>query len=66
MSKPTHFKSFACTIDNNPEEHSCAQLNAWIDRNPLVEVVDWNSVLADGSGYVFIITVQYTGEETAP
>ena len=59
--KDTRFKSFLCAAtDNNPDLHSCEQLNKWLDDNPDVDIVDWNSVLADGHGYVFIITLQYT------
>lgn len=57
MAKVQRVKSFCKAIDNNKGRHTCDVANEWLRNHPTAELVDWKIALADGSGYMFLMTL---------
>lgn len=57
MAKIRRIKSFYEPLDNNPDSHSCNRANIWLRLRPWAKLIDWRVALADGQGYMYLISL---------
>jgi hypothetical protein len=57
MTKVTRVKSFCKAIDNNVGDHTCDEANKWLRNHPEADLKGVHVALADGKGYMFLMSL---------